>query len=109
MKEYGNGSGHGGDGRFTPGNPGGPGRPRRATERAYLAIMSEECSLEDWREITATAKKRARAGDAKSREWLAGYLVGAPGAAAHTLHKLAAEEAAGVDPVERDMLFQLIS
>lgn len=89
-------------GRFAPGNAGGPGRPRRATERAYLATISEACPPDTWREIVAKAVDDARAGDAKARDWLAAYLVGKPEAAAKTLHALAVEDAAGTDPVEAD-------
>jgi hypothetical protein len=92
-------SGRDAGGRFAAGNAGGPGRPRRDTERAYLAIMSEACSPEAWREIVQSAVTDAKAGDAKAREWLSGYLVGKPAHDATTLHELAVEEAAEADPV----------
>jgi len=91
-----------GTGRFAPGNSGGPGRPRRATERAYLAVISEACPQDAWREIVARAVADAKAGDAKARDWLAAYLVGRPEAAAVTLHTLAVEDEAGTDAVAED-------
>ena len=92
-------SGRDGRGRFGRGNPGGPGRPPRETERAYLSALSAACPPEVWQEIVARAVTDAKDGDAKAREWLAGYLVGRPKALAPTLHRLAVEDAAGVDPV----------
>jgi hypothetical protein len=64
-------------GRFTVGNAGGPGRPRRAVERDYLRALNAAVSLHDWREIVEAAVARAKEGDAKAREWLARYLLGA--------------------------------
>ncbi len=99
-------NGHAGDrdraGRFATGNQGGPGRPRRATERAYLAAISEACPQDAWREIVARAVADAKTGDAKARDWLAAYLVGRPDAAAVTLHTLAVEETSETDPVAAD-------
>jgi hypothetical protein len=86
-------------GQFAEGNPGGPGRPRRATERAYLAALSDACPPETWREIVARAVADAKDGDAKARSWLAAYLVGQPDSMAATLHALAVDEALGADPV----------
>jgi len=67
------------NGRFAIGNPGGPGRPQRATERHYLAVLAEEVPLETWRAICLRAVADAKKGDAKAREWIAKYLLGAPG------------------------------
>jgi hypothetical protein len=67
------------DGRFTVGCPGGPGRPRRATEKEYLAVLTEEVSPETWRAICRRAAADARARDAKARDWIARYLLGPPG------------------------------
>ena len=72
-------SGRNGDGRFAVGNPGGPGRPRRATEKDYLVVLTEEVSPETWRAICRQAADAARAGDAKARDWIARYLLGPPG------------------------------
>lgn len=86
-------------GRFTDGNPGGPGRPRRATEHDYLAVLSEACSLADWREIVEKAVVRAKQGDAKACEWLASYLVGQPRHEARTLTQLAVDALNERDPI----------
>ena len=88
--------------RFAPGNPGGPGRPRRQTERAYLAIISEACPPEAWRQIVELTVKQAKNGQEKAREWLASYLVGKPEHPATTLHGLAVEEETGTDPIASD-------
>jgi hypothetical protein len=85
------------NGRFQPGNPGGPGRPRRAIEQDYLAVLSEAVPLERWRTIVNRAATEAEQGNARAREFLAGYLVGRP--REDGLLKLAAREAAGTDPV----------
>ena len=71
-------AGRTGNGRFTFGNKGGPGRPPRATERHYLAVLAEEVPLETWRAISRRAVADAKKGDAKAREWIAKYLLGAP-------------------------------
>ena len=99
-------SGNGRDdkGRFGPGNPGGPGRPRRSIERDYLTAISEACPLDTWRDIVQMAVERAKAGDERARAWLASYLVGMPKSEAPSLQGMAVDEAAGVDPVERDAL-----
>ena len=81
-------------GKFAPGNSGGPGRPRRATERTYLLALSDALTLEDWKAIVRRAVEDARNGDAKSREWLSRYALGAEPT---TLAQLAALEALGVD------------
>lgn len=90
------------DGQFAEGNPGGPGRPRRATERVYLAALSDACPPDTWREIVAQAVTDAKAGDAKARSWLASYLIGSPPGGTVTLHGLAVEEEAGSDPIKLD-------
>ncbi len=79
-------------GKFAPGNPGGPGRPRRATERQYLAALSEVCTPDHWAAIVASAVRNAIAGDRFAREWLAAYLVGTPEGSALSLHTLAVED-----------------
>ena len=90
------------NGRFSPGNQGGPGRPRRATERAYLAAMSDTCSVEDWKEIVHRAITDAKSGDPRARTWLSEFLVGRVEPGAEPLHRLAVEEEAGSDPVGLD-------
>jgi hypothetical protein len=92
-------NGRTGAGQFAPGNPGGPGRLRRETERAYLAVISEACPPETWREIVEKIVHQTRYGNLKAVEWLASYLVGKPAHEAATLHALAVEEAAGSDLV----------
>jgi hypothetical protein len=69
-------TGRNGDGRFAAG---GPGRPRRATEKDYLAVLTEEVSPETWRAICRRAAEDARRGDARARDWIARYLLGPPG------------------------------
>ena len=64
-------------GRFAEGNPGGPGRPPRATETAYLEALTEIVTPERWRAICERAASDAEAGDAKAREWIAKYVIGA--------------------------------
>lgn len=65
------------NGRFTAGNPGGPGRPRRATERQYLVALADALTLDHWREIVRRAVQDATDGDAKAREWLGRFALGA--------------------------------
>jgi hypothetical protein len=72
-------NGRTGNGRFAVGNPGGPGRPRRATERQYLAVLADAVTLETWEAICLRAVADAKKGDAKARDWISKYLVGAPG------------------------------
>jgi hypothetical protein len=66
------------NGRFTFGNKASPGRPRRATEKDYLAVLTEEVSPETWRAICRRAAVDAKAGDARARDWIARYLLGPP-------------------------------
>ena len=80
-------------------HPDEPGPPRRAVEREYLATLSEAVPLDAWREIIAAAVEKAKAGDAKARDWLARYLLGEK---PMTLTDLAADEAGGF-AVERDI------
>lgn len=81
-------------GRFAPGNSGGPGRPKRAVELEYIKALADTVTLDDWRAVCQSALEAAKAGDAKAREWLAGYLIGAK---AKTLSELAYYEALGID------------
>lgn len=87
-------SGRNPDGTFAEGNPGGPGRPRRAVEREYLAALSDALLLDDWREIVGKAIEDAKDGDAKAREWVSRYALGA---APISLHELAAREVLGIE------------
>ncbi len=79
-----------GNGRFAKGNPGGPGRPRRSVEIEYLARLSEIVTLDDFAKIAERAKTDAIDGDARAREWLSKYFLGANPL---TLTRLAAMEA----------------
>lgn len=63
-------------GKFVTGNRGG-GRPCRAVERDYMTALSDELPLDAWREIVRRAVADAKAGDAKAREWIARYALGA--------------------------------
>lgn len=65
-------------GKFTNGNTGGPGRPKRAVEEDYLGAFVDNVSIEDWVEICKTATQKAKQGCHKSRQFIAGYLVGQP-------------------------------
>lgn len=65
------------DGTFAEGNTGGPGRPRRAVERQYLAVTLDAVPLDLWRQIVDRAAQDALAGDAKARDWLTRYILGA--------------------------------
>lgn len=70
-------------GQFAEGNKGGPGRPAKAREAAYLAVLRETVSLEDWKEIVESAKADAKHGvDGKTREtgrrFIADYCIGKP-------------------------------
>lgn len=70
-------------GQFADGHKGGPGRPSKAREAAYLAVFTEEVTLDDWRDIVRTAKQDATTGeDGKTREFgrrfIADYAIGKP-------------------------------
>jgi len=64
-------------GRFSTGNNYGQGRPPRAVERDYLAALSERLSLADWRSIVDRAVQDACSGDARARDWISRYALGA--------------------------------
>jgi hypothetical protein len=89
-------------GRFAIGNPGGPGRPRRKVERDYLGALSDAVSLTDWKRITERAVQDALDGDSAARAWLSRHLLPMPGVKHEPLHRLAADDLAGVDPVAND-------
>lgn len=65
-------------GRFQPGGPGGPGRKPRDREMAYLVAMEQVVDDQAWLAIIERAVQDAKAGDAKARSWLSGYLMGMP-------------------------------
>ena len=86
-------------GRFDKGNAGGPGRPKRPTEVAYLNVLMNNCSLEDWGEICSQTVIDAKAGDAKAREWLGKHLVGATKNGAPTPMMVQQFALTGIDPI----------
>jgi hypothetical protein len=61
-----------------------------------LITLSDAVTPEDWRAIVEHAVTDAKAGDAKAREWLTGYLLNP--AALRSLSELAALEALGITP-----------
>lgn len=71
-------------GQFEKGSSGNPvGRPSKAREQAYLAVLVEEVSLEDWRTIVRKAKDDATTSkDFRAREYgrrfIADYAIGKP-------------------------------
>jgi hypothetical protein len=65
-------------GRFVKGNGGGPGRPKRSREEQYLDVLLGVCTPDEWKIVCAVALSRAKAGDAKAREWLGNYIIGKP-------------------------------
>lgn len=89
-------------GRFADGNPGGPGRPRRATEVVYMRAFSDVLTPEAWRDICETAVNAARDGDAKAREWVARYALGAEPMTLHALAVMDAHELQPIDLVEAE-------
>lgn len=83
-------------GRYLPGHgEPGPGRPSAVIERAYVAILAQACTLEDWREIVAAQVSQAKAGDVRAAEWLSRRLLGT---APPSLTDCALADAAGVSP-----------
>ena len=62
--------------RDNPQNRNGNGR--RKGEADYLATMFSVVSQSDWKEIVCKAKDQAKRGDKDARNWLSGYLQGAP-------------------------------
>jgi hypothetical protein len=92
------------NGRFKEGGPGGPGRPARKIEAEYLRITAEACSPDDWSAIVARAVKDAKAGDHRSRDFLARYVLGVPKAPASSLTQLAVNDEAGFDPMDQAIM-----
>jgi len=76
------------NGQFAQGHKGSGGRPPKARELAYLAIIAEEVTLSDFRQVVGQALKDATSGeDGRTRDygrrWIADYLIGRP---RQTLH-----------------------
>src|SRR5262245_5277425 len=82
-----------------------PPRPRRAVEAEYLAALADAVPLARWRRIVNATADLAEKGDAKSREWLARYLLGAE---PPSLVALAAEAAEGTPLGDTALLSRLI-
>jgi hypothetical protein len=89
-------------GHFAPGTCGGPGRPSRQTEKSYLRVLMQNCTLDDWRTIVARAVTDAKDGDAAARQWLGRYLCGCPDKSAPSPLDLEIEAAAGSEDREFD-------
>jgi hypothetical protein len=89
-------------GKFAAGNTLGPGRPARQTERSYVKVMMQNCSLEDWAAIVARAVADARSGDGVARQWLARYLCGNPDKSAPSPLELEIAAAAGSEDRDFD-------
>ena len=101
MKDVSTDNGRDERGQFAPGCAPGPGRPARQTERDYLRATAAAVPLDTWAKIVAKAAEDAEAGDDKARSWLSRYLLPAPSTAdREPLLDLAAQDEAGVDPVE---------
>ena len=86
-------------GRYAPGNKGGPGRPRRCVEDDYLATLSDEISIETWRQIVQSAAQAAKQGDHRAREWLSRYLLPTPAKENRALQQITVAELAGLDRI----------
>lgn len=90
-------------GRWKPGTrtPNPKGRPSKPIEMHYLRAVRDLCTPDDWRRIVQTAVSCAIDGDAKARDWLSRYLVGADGGTGQgaNLVALAALELTGHHPV----------
>lgn len=65
-------------GRFGKGNKAALGRHPRRDTRDYMLATIGRVALEDWEKVVDRALSDAKKGDAKSREWLAKYLLGDP-------------------------------
>jgi len=66
-------------GRFIKGVSGNPkGRAPREIEETYRAILIDEVSPDDWRQIIRKAKDQAKRGDTSARKFLADYIIGLP-------------------------------
>lgn len=81
-------------GRFAAGNRYGKGRPPRPVESAYLALLGDALTPERWGRIVARAIADAETGDARARDWVARYALGA---APLSLLDIARMETAGAD------------
>jgi|ERR1017187_271567 hypothetical protein len=87
-------------GKFAAGNTLGPGRPARQTERSYVKVMMQNCSLEDWAAIVARAVADAKNGDGSARQWIGRFICGCPNKSTPTFQDLEIEAAAGTEDRE---------
>jgi len=62
------------DGKFIPGHPRLGGRKRKP-KPAFLGILHDECSEDDWREGCRVAVALFKEGDAAARQWLTKLLI----------------------------------
>ncbi len=71
-------------GRFIRGNHGGPGRPKGKRDPAYMDIVAEVVSYDDWRAMIDRVKRYALGSDIDfdAVKFLAPYLLGRPPSAA---------------------------
>ena len=71
----------------------------RRTESDYMGALLDVVTLEDWRDIVASAVAAARAGDTSARTFLAHYLVGRPELKAPAPVTVVVQQLSGRDPV----------
>jgi hypothetical protein len=78
---------------------------RRSVEAEYLAVLADAVPLTRWRRIVNATADLAEKDDAKSREWLARFLLGEK---PPSLVGLAAEAAGGTPLGDTSLLSQLV-
>ena len=71
----------------------------RRTESAYLGVLLDAVSPEDWREVVSTTLAAAKAGDAGARAWLGHYLMGRPNVPAPAPLAIVVQQVSGSDPL----------
>lgn len=99
-------------GQFAAGHKGSGGRPSKARELAYLAVIAEEVTLDDFRAVIRQAKADAvRGEDGRARDygrrWLADYLIGRPRQTLHINTGTGASDA--YDELSDDALHAIIA
>ena len=89
-------------GHYALGTRGGPGRPTLKRETEYLRVMTDECTVEQWRDITRKAVTQAiEDGNWRARDWLTKYLIGPAITAVQT------QIVESVDPLTGDLVKEL--
>ena len=73
----------------------------RATSTDYVAVLLENVSLDDWRDVVSGAVKAAKEGDAPARAWLAQYVMGRPEHTAPTPINVVVHQLQGQNEVVR--------